>query len=63
MHETGERGAAPAPSTAGAVQPSAVDSKPILSNPVGFTHVITEIATRNPIVRQALARRAGGWAG
>ena len=67
MHETGERGEAAAPPTApppaAGVRPSAAESHPIFTNPVGFTHVINEIAARNPIVRQALARRAGGRAG
>ena len=63
MHEQGEKGAAPAPSTAGAVAPSAVESRPILSNPAGFTFIIGEIAARNPTVQQALTRRAGGWTG
>lgn len=60
MQDKGNSEAAPALSNASAVQPSTVDGEPILRNPVGFDFVMTEIAARNPIVRQALARRATG---
>lgn len=63
MQDTGNRGAAAAPSTEGAVRPSTVDGEPFIKNPIGFDFVMTEIAARNPIVRQALTRRAAGWTG
>ncbi len=61
MHEQGERGRVSASSTAEVATPGAIGSEPLLSNPVGFRVVINEIAARNPIVRQAIARRAEGW--
>ena len=45
---------------AGAVQPSSGASAPIITNPVGWDFVTSEIAERHPIVRQALARRGQG---
>ena len=58
MHGRGDKGAEPAAFNVRAAVPSAVDATLILGNPVGFTVIIGEIAARNPIVRQALARRA-----
>lgn len=63
MHDTGTCRASQDTPNAGAVEPSAVGGKPILTNPVGFDLVMSEIAERNPIVRQALVRRARGWTG
>lgn len=40
------------------VEPSAAENGPYISNPVGYTFVMREIAERNPIVRHALMRRA-----
>jgi len=44
--------------SAAAVEPSSTGDNPMIKNPVGFDFVMTEIAERNPIVRQALLRRA-----
>ena len=48
---------------AGAVQPNAAASGPMITNPVGWDFVMSDIAERNPIVRQALARRRQDWTG
>lgn len=63
MHDTGICQASQDPPSADAVGPSAVGSKPFLTNPVGFDFVMREIAERNPIVRQALIRRDQGRTG
>ena len=58
MHDRGTCETSQDTSNAGSVEPSAVDSKPFITNPVGFDFVMGEIADRNPIVRHALLRRA-----
>lgn len=58
MHERGNSEASQDTPYAAAVEPSAVGSKPYITNPVGFDFVMGEIAERNPIVRRALLRRA-----
>lgn len=63
MHDTGTYEASQDTPNAGAVEPSAVGSKPYITNPVGFDFVMGEIAERNPIVRAALLRRAEHWTG
>ncbi len=63
MQLTGTPRAGPNAAATGSVEPSAAGNKPFLSNPVGFDRIMSEIAERNPIVRQALLRRAEGSTG
>lgn len=63
MHDRSTREASQNAPNAGAVEPSEASREPYIDNPVGFDFVLGEIGQRNPIVRQALVRRAEGWTG
>ena len=63
MHDTDTTEVSQDTPNTGAVEPSAVRSKPFITNPVGYDFVLSEIAERNPIVRHALLRRAQNRSG